>query len=164
MLNSKLGHKSAYIGVDPGSKGYLCLLVPETNLTEWCDFESTPPSFMVDWIKYYQKQYNILKITIEDVHSLHGMSAKSNFMFGYNLGAVTYICRASGIGVDKVAPKVWQKSIGIKPKSPSIKKDIAKICHTIYPKANIFGLRGGLKDGKSDSLMIAHYTFKQLTK
>ena len=110
------------------------------------------------------KQFDIAIIMIEDVHSLHGMSAKSNFNFGYNLGAVTAICKASGLGVDKVTPKIWQKGIGIKPKDPSIKKSVANIALSLYPTAQIHGPKGGLLDGRSDALMIAHHTFKTYTK
>ena len=110
------------------------------------------------------KKYDIVVIMIEDVHSIHNMSAKSNFSFGFNLGAVTAICKASGLGVDKVAPKVWQKVIGIKPKDPSIKKSVGNIAQSLYPAAQIHGPKGGLLDGKSDALMIAHYTFKTYTK
>ena len=118
----------------------------------------------MQWLKTAQARFNVPMIMIEAVHSLHMMSAKSNFTFGYNLGVITALCQASGTGTDTVTPKIWQKTIGVKPKSKSIKKDIAKICQTIYPSAGIFGPKGGLDDGKSDSLMIAHYLFKQLTK
>ena len=153
-----------YIGVDPGAKGYLCLLVPEDRKIDWCNLATATPASIYNWILEMNKQYKIVTIMIEDVHSLFGMSAKSNFSFGYNLGLITSLCQATEIGVDKVAPKVWQKTIGVKPKSKTIKKDVAQICEQLYPTANIRGSRGGLLDGKSDSLMIAHHTFKQFTK
>jgi hypothetical protein len=155
---------SAYIGVDPGASGEICLLVPSIPTIVWCNC-SEFPGYIRDWLTYHQKAWDIKMIMIEDVHSIYGMSAKSNFSFGYNLGAITAICKTVGLGVDKVTPKVWQKAVGVKAKGgPNIKKDVSNIVKTLYPSADVHGPRGGLIDGKSDSLAIAHYTFKILTK
>jgi hypothetical protein len=155
---------SAYIGVDPGASGEVCLLVPSIPTILWCNC-SEPPSYIRDWITYHQIAWDIKIIMIEDVHSLYGMSAKSNFTFGYNLGVITAICKTVGLGVDKVTPKVWQKAVGVKTKGgKNIKKEVAQLAETLYPSANVRGPKGGLMDGKSDSLMIAHHTFKTLTK
>jgi hypothetical protein len=42
-----------------------------------------------------------------------------------------------------------------------IKKGVGDICSKLYPTAKVRGIRGGLKDGKSDSLMIAHTIMEQ---
>ena len=54
---------------------------------------------------------------------------------------------------------MWQKSIGVKAKGKAIKKDVADICSRLYPLVDIYGPRGGLQDGLSDALMIAHYNY-----
>ena len=60
-----------------------------------------------------------------------------------------------------VTPKTWQKACGIafKPKSaPAEKKRVvAAKAHQLYPSAALHGPRGGLLDGRSDALMIAHH-------
>jgi len=96
---------------------------------------------------------------IEDVHSIFGTSAKSNFNFGFNTGLITGIARSSGATVDLVTPKKWQKHIGVKTKGNAIKKEVAEICNRLYPHISVKGPRGGLLDGLSDSLMIAHYAY-----
>ena len=53
--------------------------------------------------------------------------------------------------------KIWQKYIGVTAKGKDIKKQISEIALKLYPTANIYGKRGGLLDGRSDALMIAHY-------
>jgi len=58
-----------------------------------------------------------------------------------------------------VQPKKWQKTIGVTKKGKEIKKEVASICSRLYPDAEIYGPKGGLLDGKSDALMIAHYAF-----
>lgn len=149
-----------YISADPGAKGYLCLLVPEINHIEWLSLDKNPIEIH-KWLTTAHTQYEITKCMIEDVHSLHRMSAKSNFSFGFNVGMITGILKCFPSGLDKVAPKIWQKSIGIKPKDPNIKKSVGEKARELYPNCDIYGARGGLLDGKSDSLMIAHYCFEK---
>jgi hypothetical protein len=87
------------------------------------------------------------------------MSAKSNFTFGRNLGSIHAIAEINCFGriPSTVAPKVWQKFAGVTAKGKWIKKEVAQIATKLYPTANIRGKRGGLLDGRSDALMIAHY-------
>lgn len=59
-----------------------------------------------------------------------------------------------------IQPKEWQKGLvppGIPKKSR--KKLIAEAMAKLYPKAKkqLYGPRGGLMDGRSDALAIAHY-------
>ena len=90
---------------------------------------------------------------------MFGISAKSNFGFGKNLGIVTAISQLAtgGMIAKTVTPKVWQKYIGVTAKGKAIKKQVAQIASGLYPKAELHGKRGGLLDGRSDALMIAHY-------
>lgn len=159
-----------YIGIDPGASGYICALAPETNEVEFIKTIEKPHIIYQSLINL-RKDFIIKMIMIEDVHSIPLVSAKSNFNFGFNCGLLYGIIGSTGIGLDKVQPKVWQKYIGLitpvrkkgAPKIPSavrnqkIKKDVAAICERLYPEINIRGPKGGLQDGKSDALMIAHY-------
>ena len=98
------------------------------------------------------------EIWVEDIHSMHGMSAKSNFSFGKNLGIVTTIAELMIGHLPKtVTPKIWQKYIGVTAKGKAVKKQVAKIAQYLYPQAELHGKRGGLLDGRSDALMIAYY-------
>lgn len=143
-----------YCGIDPGSKGYVCLLDPTNNTAGFMPCASSSNALFA-----YFTTANPRKIMVEDVHSLFGMSAKSNFNFGYNVGFIQALAMMPPCGMDLVQPKVWQKAIGVKPGSKTIKQDVAKICQRLYPQVDIYGPRGGLIDGKADSLMIAHFCF-----
>jgi hypothetical protein len=140
------------VGIDPGAKGSVCVLDSASMQAEFMDL-STP----LDQIFVWLNQKNIEAIWIEDVHSLYGMSAKSNFSFGKALGAVETLAQILCGGFHKVPPKVWQKHINVTTKGKDIKKEVSQICTQLYPQANVFGKRGGLHDGRSDALMIAHY-------
>ena len=150
--------ETAYIGIDPGAKGALCLLVP---VTKQVAFKSTSdkPLDLLKWLTQIQAHYELRVIMIEDVHSIYGTSANSNFNFGYNVGLVNTVSQCSGSSVDRVTPKAWQKKVGVKKKGKAIKVEVGGICERLYPEVSIRGSRGGLLDGKSDSLMLAHYAF-----
>lgn len=49
-------------------------------------------------------------VVIEDVHSLHQSSAKSNFQFGRALGILEGIVSSLDIPYVKIAPKKWQET------------------------------------------------------
>lgn len=149
---------TAFVGIDPGASGALCLLVPRTQQMAFVKTTATTKD-LLDWFKQINDDLYLAVIMLEKVHAIRGTSAKSNFSFGYNVGVVNTIALAAGNSVSSVTPKKWQKFVGVTKKGPLIKKDVAEICIKIYPKSQpyIYGPRGGLLDGRSDALMIAHY-------
>ncbi len=143
-------------GIDPGNNGAICVL------------DSTDPTYIVllDLAKttIYEAtkslhHQNIDIVYLESVHSIFGMSAKSNFGFGRSVGQVTAIAEivTRGTPPELVTPKKWQKFVGVTTKGKFIKKEVAAIATKLYPSAIITGARGGLLDGRSDALMICHY-------
>lgn len=159
-----------YVGIDPGSSGYICALEPGSNNVNFMA-NIDKPIDLYNGLIHISEHYNLKMAMIEDVHSLGTMSAKSNFSFGWNCGLLHTILQCAAIPYDKVQPKAWQKFIGVKtkvrkkgaPKVPAavrtreLKNEIAAICERLYPHVSVRGPKGGLKDGKSDALMIAHY-------
>lgn len=151
-----------FLGIDPGSKGAIALLDFSTGEV---DFRDTPSNLsdineLALWMEFSEARV----IGLEDVASVPGTSAKSNFTFGRNLGVVETVARFTKLPVDRIRPKAWQKEIGISvpatlkgaPRKKAIKQTIAKKCNELYPSAEILGPKGGLIDGRSDALMIAH--------
>lgn len=143
-------------GIDPGSNGAMCVLDSSSSAyTALLDLKKHSNYEAAKWLHHQQ----VDEVWIEDVHSLHGMSAKSNFSFGRNLGfviAISEIITQDG-AIHKVTPKVWQQYVGVTAKGLAIKKDVAQIASSLYPGVELKGPKGGLMDGRSDSLMIAHY-------
>jgi hypothetical protein len=159
------------IGIDPGSNGAIAVLdslnpdsIALLDLKKHSIFEIS------SWLtsRYKNIEYEeeaIVKIWVEDIHSMYGMSAKSNFGFGRNLGIVLTISEMlTGVTPDMVAPKVWQKYIGVTAKGKAIKRQVANIAQHLYPQAELHGKKGGLLDGRSDALMIAYYGFHNKEK
>lgn len=162
--------KDAIVGIDPGASGALCLLIPSTKQVL---FNSTTekPVELLKWFHQIQKEFNLRIVMVEDVHAIKGAAAGSSFNFGWNCAIVNTIPLCAGASLDKVQPKVWQKYIGVKPKvskkgapkqkahirTKQLKLEVAGICERLYPNVSIRGPKGGIQDGKSDALMIAHY-------
>ena len=145
-------------GIDPGSNGAICVLDRnDSTYIAFCDLKKSTTYDIAIWL-FNQK---VTYIWIEDIHSLYGMSAKSNFNFGKNLGVVTTISEIISKGdkskIHTVTPKIWQQYIGVTKKGKHIKKNVADIAKKLYPNVEIHGKRGGLLDGRSDACMVAYY-------
>ena len=143
-------------GVDPGANGAIAVLDSSNpDSVALLDLAKVTPFDAYQWL--HKQQPN--SVWIEDVHSLYGMSAKSNFGFGKNLGIVTAIAKIAinGQTVKTVTPKIWQKYVGVTVRGKAIKKQVAEIAQSLYPTTELHGKRGGLLDGRADALMIAHY-------
>ena len=149
-------------GIDPGANGAICVLdSQDPAYIALLDLKKHNLWYIDHWLG--AELFGAIgggekHIWIEDVHSMHGMSAKSNFSFGKNLGIVLAIASIKLVDPpNMVTPKVWQKYIGVTAKGKAIKKQVAKIAQYLYPQAELHGKRGGLLDGRSDALMIAYY-------
>ena len=150
-------------GIDPGVNGAIAVLDSENpDSVALLNLKKTTINNIHNWL-HSQLRFRGSEIWVEDIHSMYGMSAKSNFSFGRNLGTILTITELlKGIPPKTVTPKVWQKYVGVTTKGKAIKKQVAKIAQYLYPQAELHGKRGGLLDGRSDALMIAYYGLHNL--
>ena len=150
-------------GIDPGANGAIAILDSKNpDSVALLDLKKTTINNIHNWL-HSQLRFRGSEIWIEDIHSMYGMSAKSNFSFGRNLGSILAITELlKGIPPKTVTPKVWQKYVGVTAKGKAIKKQVAKIAQYLYPQAELHGKQGGLRDGRSDALMIAYYGLHNL--
>lgn len=140
-----------YLGIDPGNNGSLCIL--DDREIVFIDYKDKALRGYIQHIKGLNKD-NIV-VAVEEVNSMPKQGVKSTFTFGTNYGLIQGMLQALEISYILVKPQIWQRKLLIPAKSD--KKKIASIILNIYPNASIYGARGGLLDGRSDSLCIAHY-------
>tara|TARA_R110002020_G_scaffold147022_2_gene322080 strand:+ start:5477 stop:5944 length:468 start_codon:yes stop_codon:yes gene_type:complete len=143
-------------GIDPGVNGAICVLDSQ-DLTHVALLDLGKASIhnACLWLTYYQ----VHTVWVENIHGFPGMTAKSNFGMGSGVGKAHAIAEIATHGkkANLVVAQVWQKYIGVTDKGKAIKKQVAEIAQKLYPTAELHGKRGGLLDGRSDALMIAHY-------
>lgn len=155
-------HKpTSIIGIDPGSAGAAVCLLPNSNETSFIDFKTSTPVEVARWLENVKHNFEIRIIMIEKVSSIPGASANSNFKFGWNVGGINWLTESMGVGIDHITPRKWQQYLGCKKSSKdpanALKKEISALISRLYPQSEMRGPRGGLLDGRSDALAIAHY-------
>lgn len=164
------------IGIDPGLTGFISIWRSETNnfqfhriplIKKKCDYLQLNKIFAdID------KKSSIFAV-VEDVHSIQGSSAKSNFSFGGIVHVIDCILTINNIPFAKIQPKQWQKQMwnGIDTKKKKSKggklindtKETSKFAAKIlFPKID---LRKTVKcstvdHNKIDSLLICEYCKK----
>lgn len=111
-------------------------------------------------------------VIIENVHSIYGASAKSNFQFGIGVGIVRTAVACFQIPYTLVQSKAWQKvcfqGVKVIEKKGIIGEGRGKIdtkamaavaAARLYPKVNVLKSSRAKNphDGIVDSLLMAHY-------
>lgn len=167
-----------YIGCDPGKSGAVVCLDDCKNIRHQFVFKSNKDNAfdMYDFIEHIKVidnkfQDEVFMFVIENVHSLFGMSAKSNFNFGKNCGIIEAVLASFGHGFIKVTPKDWQTEIlkdievikktkkGIESKKNNVKAMSLKAQQRLFPNFNsIASPRSRTPhDGLIDALLIGEY-------
>lgn len=148
-----------YLGSDPGARGAICALAPEINRAEFIDLSQTIVK-VCRWILNIKEAGKINAIFVEDVHALGNSAAKATFTFGRNVQKVHDAYEIVGLKFDLITPQKWQPLVGVTAKGKdAVKQNVAELCEYHYPGCAIRGKRGGLIDGRSDSLMLAHAAY-----
>ena len=140
-----------YIGIDPGAKGSMCVI--SNGKVVFKDFDLKNYSNTLK--AFLDTNDTELMVAIEKVHAMPGQGVSSSFSFGQRLGELEGMLTALQIPYELVAPRDWQKACGIPAKSD--KKGIASVMQKLYPTAELYGNKGGLRDGRSDALGLAHF-------
>ena len=153
-----------FVGIDVGKKGSLCLLSEDCKEIEFYDFPSKDieiGQFFNNLDKLFTDKH-VHTIAIEKVHSMPKQSAQSTFTFGVNYGMwsafLIYHNHKYKKSYDVVTPQRWMKVHNVfKSDGKTTKDKVKAVCQRLFPKADIFGSKGGYLDGRGDALLIANY-------
>lgn len=176
MENSIEHMNKVYVGIDVGGNGGVFAFTDTGMIL----IKEAIPQIKGGGGVDYRKLATILKnikgkafidteitVGIEDVHSLYGMSAKSNFSFGHIKGVKIGMLEILGYDYTLVAPKTWQKLIW--KDSDIVLKDTGKGKNTkatslnaavrIFPDVDFRKSSRATKphDGIFDAALIAEY-------
>lgn len=171
MASSK--KDTVVIGIDPGKSGSVCLLLPATNQVAFKD-TTIAPHELYQWFRLVDYRYTLAVVMVEKVRAIRGAASNTTFEFGRSYERCRYIPELLQMSMDDVTPQKWHKFIGMNvpahlkgeanknKRPPWIKKEVSRLAIQLYPKADLFGPKGGLLDGRSDALMIAHYAARTI--
>lgn len=173
-----------YIGIDPGKDGAITIQILDEK-KQW-DIRSFKIPLLADKDYDVKGLISILQgtqslcatynksmlVALEDVHSLHNTSAKSNFSFGYGVGLLRGCVVGLNLPFVLINAKKWQKlcfeGVPIIDKIGPIARgrgltDTKKMAlisaQRLYPSLclNFGGRASTPHKGLIDSLMISHY-------
>jgi len=141
-----------YLGIDVGKGGALAAIHKDATI-ELIDFKEKN-----DILEFIATNHDLIKMAcLEKVGARPNQGTVSMFSFGENFGWWQGLLEAYEVPYDLVRPQEWMKgNVPVKP----TKHDIHDVAKRLYPTAELVGSKGGIKDGRSDALMIAHYCRK----
>lgn len=106
-----------FVGIDPGMTGFITFCLND-NYSHY-QIPLNEDETKIDFNKLYRKleffDYDVnidnFNVYIEDVHSVHKSSAKSNFNFGGAVWSIQALVNATLGDFILVQPKLWQKEM-----------------------------------------------------
>lgn len=157
--NRKRKKNSLFIGIDPGASGAIALIDEKQNiilLEDWPNSEILAANIIANISEY--KNNNDIFAAIEKAHSMPKQGVRSMFSFGQNYGIWKGILAANSISFREITPSTWQKGVISKAQD---KKPSLAAASRIFPTAELYGPKGGAKDGRADALLIADWIRRQ---
>ncbi len=150
-----------FIGVDPGKSGGIAAIKNDRQIIL---LEEYPGDVFgcVNLVKKVLTHYSTcdalstwVQGAIERAQSMPKQGVRGVFNYGVNYGDWRGCFAMAGIPFDLPTPQMWRKglitTIGTA-KSPSM--DAAR---RLFPEAELYGPRGGAKDGLAEALLIAEW-------
>ena len=161
-------YNQLFIGIDPGQSGALAMIDKDNTIHTLSDWPGDEIGAAVIVRKIKMKadnpdhglrgnKSNIIG-AIERVHSMPKQGVASTFKFGTNYGIWRGILAAFEIPFYTVGVHQWQKGVIQKAQD---KKPALAAASRLFPTAELYGPRGGGKDGRADALLIAHWCRRQ---
>lgn len=168
------------IGIDVGAKGGIAIVDENGQLIlleRIPDIKGkTDYNTLAGFFTQFKESFPNSTVFIEDVHSIFGSSAKSNFSFGSIKGFKMGLCAALRLRYELVQPKAWQKEVwnpsdkiyksGAKKKTVDTKATSLLAAKRLFPDETFIATSRSKKphDGLVDAALIAYYGFLRTNK
>ncbi len=142
-----------FIGIDPGKKGAVGITGGGVAIVTDCPATTAG---MAKFVRDAVKDFGPCSLAaLEKVHSMPKQGVKSTFSFGENFGIWQGILATLEIPVVCPTPQQWMKTLLIPKKAG---KDVhVQVAAQHFPKIAFHGVRGGIKDGRADAMLLAKY-------
>lgn len=159
----------AWIGADPGASGALALYVPTPvgpSRVEVRDMPMLEEGGLDHWVlgeilHDWAENYNVLGVTVERVSAMPGQGVTSMFSFGQSFGALKQSIASARLRFTLVSPATWKTIYGLRGGRENKAASALKAIE-LFPdlKAVLYGPKGGVKDGRAEAVLLAHYGSK----
>jgi hypothetical protein len=159
-----------YVGIDPGFTGAIGLIDGFGERIEAWDlpviggvgrdrqFDRPALRAMCHDLSLYDQ--DDLVIGLENPTSRPGEGGQRTHRFGEGIGMIKMGLECYDLPFQLVAPNLWKGRLDLPGKHiKGANKACAQFLVTHYPSAEhiVYGSRGGVKDGRLDALLIAHW-------
>lgn len=104
----------AYIGIDPGASGAICVL-PEDELPAVLRFINSTDKQICDFFSTISMSYDCFAV-MELVGAMPGQGVSSMFNFGNSFGFIRGVLVATSIPFELKVSRTWQKALGFAPR------------------------------------------------
>lgn len=152
-----------FIGIDPGQSGAIAVINEKQDILEVVDWpgDEVKAADIVRRVSTSCLPLNTpIRAALEKVAAMPKQGVSSTFKFATNYGIWKGILAALKIPFIEVRPQAWQKGI-VSKKQDGVNKPSVAAAARMFPTAELFGPKGGKKDGRADALLIAEFCRKQ---
>lgn len=166
-----------FIGIDPGSKGFITTYDTADGKIEHYSIEDNDLYQLSDIIGSLKGKYTNIACAMEETHAIFGASAKATFNFGFNNGYLIGLLCAYKIPYTLIPPKKWQKEMWdnsdlvvtyktlkregkeVNKKEINTKQTSINTCKRLFPTIDLRKNNRckNIDDNKVDSILICEY-------
>jgi hypothetical protein len=157
-----------FVGIDPGFTGAIgWIIVGSTPALVAYDLPlqagTKKREFDLEMLNHYVYRLTELGeigVGLENPTTRPGEGAERCKRFGEGIGLLKGLLTAHQIPYTCISPNLWKGRLGLPGKTkPGANKAGAQFLVSHYPQAEelVYGPRGGIKDGRLDALLIAHW-------
>lgn len=145
------------IGIDPGVRGAFCRMFhSELEVVDMPPTMAAAHELLTAWTMLH----DVSCIALEQVTILPRDSKRSGATFMRHVGALECLCELTGRPLLRPTPQQWGKGL-LRSKTHARDKPSVDVVMRMYPQVDLAGLRGGVKDGRADAVLIALWASKQ---
>lgn len=146
------------IGIDPGSAGAICKMFHgEIEVIDMPADVCAVHELLTAWTTLY----DVAAIALEQVTILPRDSKRSGATFMRHVGALECLCQLTGAPLLRPTPQQWGKGL-CRAKAHARDKPSIEVVERMFPRVDLAGPRGGVRDGRADAVLIALWASKQM--
>jgi len=149
--------KRYFCGVDVGLKGAVAIIDSESDTALTYDMPDKENFRELERI-FTAIPNNECIIGIEKQNPFPGQGVVSVYSLGWQVGYFNALLDYLKIPYEEIRSQVWMAYFGLQGKKHiDGKKKLYSVAKRLYPKVGFQGPKGALKDGRVDSVLLAHY-------